>query len=347
MQFAAYATARERLDGLYVQRATLGRRHRFRVANGEVELGLPPAEAAETLDAERRLSLVHDPDNAEHTWFEPTYLSIRLDLDESVTFAGSEGDFNGMQVLRSKSAGRTFDQVQASLAEALDRWKRTLRWVGLAPEICFSEIRTSSDVTRGRGFKVFRASDDTLFRGHGGSLTMPGGGMITTAAWEQVGVALAADESPPLWIDYLMTAWRLYRVGDLRAAAVNAAISCETALRALFASTLPTIASPVAVRILDNVSVQQLLTRVNELAQWTKQECKAHQQSAVHGLFDLRNAIMHSGLNEPGTLGTVAVLLPKVTKFVLAVDNSLSAASGEPSVLLPGADAIRRITTAA
>jgi hypothetical protein len=346
MQFAAYATTREPVDGLYVQRATLGGTHRFRVASGEVELRLPPVEAAETSDAERRVSLVKDPDNAEHTWFEPAYLSIRLDLDEPVTFAGSEDHFNGIEVVRSKSASRTFDQVQASLAEALDRWKRTLRWVGLAPEICFSEIGTSSDATRGRGFKVFRASDDALFRGHGGSLTMPGGGEITTAAWEQVGIALAGDESPPLWMDYLMTAWRLYRVGDLRTAAVNAAISCETALRALFASTLPTIASPVAIKILDNVSVQQLLTKVNELAKWTKQECKAHQQSAVHELFDLRNAIMHSGLNEPDTLATVAGLLPKVTRFVLAVDQSLSAASGQPPVLRPGADAKRRITTA-
>lgn len=345
MQFSAYAIAREPIDSLHVQRATLGRAHRFRVAGGEVELRLPPVEAAGMHDADRRQWLSDHPDDDDHTWFEPTHLELRLELDDPVEFAGTEDDFNGVEVVRSKSAAKAFDLVQASFAEALDRWKRTLRWIGLAPEICFDEVRTSNDATRGRGFKVYRADDGMLFRSHGGSLTVPGGGMITVDAWEQAGRALAANQPPPLWINYLMTAWRLYRVGDLRAAAVNAAISCETALRSLLSATLPPISSPVATRILDNVSVQQLLTRVDELAEWTRAECRTNQQSAVHELFDLRNAIMHSGLDDLGKLATLRTLLPKITKFALAVDERLAVMSGTPSMLAPGPDARRRITT--
>ena len=76
---------------------------------------------------------------------------------------------------------------------------------------------------------------------------------------------------------------------------MNGAIASEMVIRSAFSATLPPIVSPVAARILDVTPVQGLLSRWEEISGWNK--AKANGRSQVHALFDLRNAVLHSGLD--------------------------------------------------
>ena len=251
-----------------------------------------------------------------------------------------------MDVVRSPTAKEAFSTVRASIDGALDRWKRTLRWIALAPEISIADIRTRNDALRGGGFNLFRASDDRLFRKEGGSLVMPGGGKVTEAAWEAARCALAADRPPPVWIDFLIEAHRRLRVGDLRSAIVNGAIASETVIRSSFSATVQPIVSPVATRILDVTPIQGLLSRWEEISGWDKVLAKNNGRSQVHALFDLRNTVMHSGLNAAEDLAPIRTLLPRVTAFILAADADASAREFSQTRPLPVDRAIQRLITA-
>lgn len=345
MEFDAYATRVAEIDGLYVQAGTLGRGHVVRAAGGLVTISLPGSGQPDRF--ERREWIEGREEDARTTWYEVASVDVRVDLAKQVCFSGTDEDFNGIEVVRSSSAKEAFSTVRASIDRALDRWKRTLRWIALAPEICFTDIRTRDDALRGGGFNLFRASDDRLFRRDGGSLVMPGGGKVTEAAWEAAGCALAADRPPPVWIDFLIEAHRRLRVGDLRSAIVNGAIASETAIRSLFSMTLPPIVSAVAVRILDVTPVQGLLSRWEEISGWDKAKARDNGKSQVHALFDLRNAVLHNGLNAAEDWAPIRTLLPRVTAFVLAADADASARLSSPTRPLPVDRATERLITAA
>ena len=158
MEFNAYATQVAEIDGLYVQISTLGRKHFVNTAGGSVTISLPGTGEPERF--ELRECVIDNETDPLTTWFEVKSVDLRLDLSSSVKFSGSEQDFNTMEVVRSPSAKEAFFTVRASIDCAFDRWKRTLRWIALAPEISFADIRTRDDALRGSGFDLFRASDN-------------------------------------------------------------------------------------------------------------------------------------------------------------------------------------------
>ncbi len=343
MEFDAYAIRREPMDGLYVQRRTLGKSHRFSFPAGVVSLTLPGFESPAV---EKRESLVDFPDHPDHTWYEVAWLDARVDLHRRISFEGTEAQFNS-NAAASGSGEEAFNAAQQTLEDALDVWKRTVRWTALAPAIGLSDVAPSRERSAMRDLKLLRKSDDAVFRNHGGTLSLGGGGKVSAESWQSAADALAGGERPPTWFDYLHEARRRQWVGDLRAAIVNAAIGSETLIRAAFQRTLPKIQSPLALRILDTTPVQSLLGRWEEIIPWDKRTAKAFGKSEVHELFDLRNTVMHSGLDARDRLIRVSELLPKITLFVLKGDAHLTSTGGGVKRIFPADGVEQRLTTSA
>lgn len=340
MRFPVYATRTEPVDALMVQRDTFGSSHAFNLAAGTVTITLPdgprPNCSSETL--------TNDRTNLDHSWFSVDEVYLRCELFEEVNFTGTEDEFNSLAVHRSDSGQKACEAVAAMLDDGFDLWKRTLRWVGLAPSIGMDEFETNHSATRGRGYKIFRCDDHLLFRNHGGTVTSHGAGKICREAWQSAGKVLSINEAPPVWFDFLHEAIQMEAIGNLRVAVINSAIAAETVLRSVFRATLPTISSITANRILDQAAAQSLLSRWEEMTGTSKVDANKQGRKAVHELFDLRNVLMHEGLRDRHQLKKISILIPKTTKFILAADQFISLTRALPQRIFISPRVLERLT---
>ncbi len=331
MKFKSYAIRTEPIDGLMVLAETLGKRHEFSLSECSITITLPAS--TQSPKVEKRVSRIEYPDHPQFTWFEVFSVDVRVDLNRVINFDGVDADFNSEAVYRSKSADKAFRTALLAIEQALDIWKRTLRWVSDRSGIGFSDIVTPIDKTSGRGIQLLRSSDDRLVLNHGGMISSNPRGEVSPAAWEMVGELLKDSIRPPIWIDYLHDACRQKIVGDFRSAVLNAAISCETVMRNLFSATLPPNNTAVASRILDRTRIHTLISDWDNIAGWSKAKSKDNGINAVESLFKLRNRVMHSGFNDYDELSQIAALYPKIACFVMASDVRFNELQGNPSII--------------
>ncbi|MFM5950690.1 MAG: hypothetical protein ACKOPM_15910 [Novosphingobium sp.] len=317
MRFNAYATRTESFDGLKVQLRTFGSSHRIDFPDGVLTITLPD-EPDEHSSYE---GYVDSPDDPEHSWYGVNRVALRLDLAAPIKFDGTEVEFNTGALFHSVGAKRADQIVERTLDEGFDRWKRTLRWIALAPGIGFDEVETRYSATVGRGYRIYRSTDDRLFHSHGGRVSSGGHNKVSYEAWANAQAAFDASEAPPVYFDFMHEAHLRLRAGQLRMAIVNAAIAAETAIRSAFRSTLPALNSSPAEHFLEMVAAQAILVRWPEITALPKRDIKSEGSSEVHALFDLRNEVMHEGLSDPERLETFAPLMPKVVRFILHADQ--------------------------
>lgn len=327
MEFAAYVTRTAEIGGLFVERPTFGKAHRFETKLGRIEIALPSSSSAYSF----REGPVAEPEALRDNWFEPGHVEMRLELAEPVHFEGTEGQFNSPTVYGTPLL-RTLDPV---LHGAFDNWRRILRWAGLAPMIDLDEIEYQSSPYSGLGFKIIRAEDDKIFYGHGGTVSAAEGGKVTVEAWNIAGQLLADNATSPAWFDYLFEAVRKNSLGDYHAAVIASALACEALVRATLDAALPPIENPAAQYVISNAGIQALLQRWPDLSGQTKAEATANGKSEVHKLFDLRNELMHARLSDLGRLREIGATLPAITTFILAGDALLRERTGRPNVIFP------------
>lgn len=340
MEFEAYASRRMILDNLFVQQALFGAAHSCPSPIGELTISLPSSPGPHAA----KEGLAGFSDHSAHSWYEMEVIDLRIDLNDNVKFNGTDADFNTMTVVSDKSSKLLFAAIEAAFDGGYDLWKRTLRWTALAPLLDMSESQTKTSSTVGYGFKVARKSDGAVFRHHGGSVSSFFGGKITQDAWASAGRALANGIAPPAWFDFLFEAIRKEALGEYRAAVVGAAVACETLIRTTLYAALPPITNAAALRVIETASIQGLLTRWPELSEQTKQDCERNGKSAVHKLFDLRNEVMHTGLQDVARLKDIEKLLPQVSKFILAGDSALRTSQALPNSVFPADGALERLT---
>lgn len=332
MKFKSYALRTEPIDGLMVLAETLGGHHEFSLPQCTIKITLPAS--VQKPNVEKRVSLMAYPDHPLFTWYEVFSVDVRVDMDRVIHFDGTDAELNSQAVHLSQSAEKAFQTALVSIDQALDIWKRTLRWVSNRSGIGFSDIVTPIDKTSGRGIQLRRSSDNRLVLNHGGMTSSNPRGEVSPEAWEMVGRLLKEGSRPPIWIDYLHDSCRQKTVGDFRSAILSAAISCETIIRNLFCATLPPNNSEVAARILDRTPIHTLIRDWDNIAGWSAATSKNNGIREVESLFRLRNKVMHSGFNEHGELGNIIALYPKIASFVLAGDNRFNEIERKPSVIL-------------
>lgn len=341
MRFQIYATRVENINGLMIQKGTFGKRHLIKLGEGILTISLPSEPGAHSTYH----GYVAAPDHPEHSWYSVEQVDLRFDQTPSIRFDGHDEDFNTRAVTQSDEARDAEKIIERSLDEGFDFWKRVLRWVAFAPGIGFDEFETRYSATVGRGYKIYRASDNLLFHNHGGRATAGGSdGQVNHQAWAFAQDAFDANEYPPVYFDFLHEAHLRLRAGQRRMAVVNAAIAAETAIRAAFRSTLPDMHSPVAERILESAAAQSLLSRWPDITGLTKRDVKSEGISDVHALLDLRNEIMHEGLSDATKLEIIGELLPKVAHFILHADRFRQSNLNERNWISPAFGQHERLT---
>lgn len=331
MKSKYYATRVEPINGLMVLAETLGKHHEFSLCECSITITLPASIQHPKI--EKRASLTAYPDHPQFTWFEVFSVDVRVNLNRDINFDGVDADLNSEAVDSSKSADRAFRTALLAIEQALDIWKRTLRWVSDRSGIGFSDIVTPIDKTSGRGIQLRRSSDDHLVINHGGMISSNPRGEVSPEAWAMAGELLRDGIRPPIWMDYLHDACRQKIVGDFRSAVLSGAISCETIMRNLFSATLPPNNTAVANRILDRTNISNLISDWDNIAGWSKAKSKNNGIEEVKLLFRLRNSVMHSGFNDYEALSQINTLYPKIACFVMAGDDRLNELNGKHSVI--------------
>ena len=342
MQLRLFATRTIPVAALAVQPTTFGKSHTLKMTQGAVTISLPSARHVHASSE----SLTDDPGNPDHTWIGVEEVTLTASLNDQFRFDGVDSDFNSPAIFESPDLRRSFIITESLLDDGFDLWKRTLRWTSLASNIGIDEIETAQSKTQGHGFKLFREADGALVRGYGGKSTSHGLGKVSREAWDSAAKALAANEPPPVWFDFLHEAIRQITVGNNRAAVVNAAIAAETVLRACFMSKLPPICDALAEQSLDRIPAQKILGNWEAISGVDKAEAKKQGRSEVHKLFDLRNIVMHEGLQDRGKLSEIEKIISKASKFILAADDYLGLKLNAPQRIFPAPRVLERITGA-
>ena len=314
-----------KLSCLQVRQELLGAEHFFTVDGVAAFLQLPsfagirPSGTDSPLyyPVEWRGEEAGDPDT---TWYAVHECSVGFRVDWPV-------DDVGLLRRPSSEPKRSALQTQAHglVPRLFPVWLRTLFWIAQEYRVYQDEDVPSGGVVG--GYQLHLDTSDERLNALGYAIVLDRGVKLSRQVWAAMQDAFDSGESPPIWFNYLFDARKNLGAGNATAAVISAAVACETAIRGLFWKTVSGVTHPTAERIIDNVSVQQLLTRWEELTGSTKQEMDRAGKKLVHKLFDRRNSAMHHG-KVMDDLAEVRALLDAAASFILDADKRICKLAG-------------------
>lgn len=308
------------LHGLQVQRQLFESEHRFLLRDTQAYLRLPPVSHMREAGIESQ-NYYPVEWQGEKSKDNPSvwYAVDKCEVGLAVEWANADLD-----LLRSPQSepqrSKLLKTSISAIPEILATWLRTLFWVSQQHDV-YSAADAPAGDNRG-GYSVHVEGTGERLNSLGYVFVVGGGVKITDGIWNNMQAAFDSGEHPPLWFNYLFDAKRNFAKDNATGAVISAAIACETAIRKLFWSTVAGVSHPTAIRIVDNVSVQQLLTKWGELTGLSKQELDKIAKSKVHKLFDRRNEAMHYGAVMEDR-AEVRDLLNAAQKFILDTDRRI------------------------
>jgi hypothetical protein len=145
---------------------------------------------------------------------------------------------------------------------------------------------------------------------------------ITVETWEDVRNAVQKGLDSPVYIVLMHDSIEHMGHGDLSRAIVDMAVACESFLRMLLSSSLPSDLSYSIREHLDDVNIRPVLTKFipDILTQAQLKKLKSI-ESKLHKLFDTRNDIVHIGHSISLTIEDCKKYL-EVTKNLFLLMNS-------------------------
>ena len=180
---------------------------------------------------------------------------------------------------------------QLALA-AFDLWIRCVRWKsGLSR---FGRAATMGPETGwGNSLRDARTGNSVWLGKH--RFVSPARSAISPVHWGSIGSALAAGESPPVFVDLLFDAEMHIEAGDFRRAVIDAAVAAETYVRTVVRSTLPSGLGRKAAQVIERQNIGNVLEHLfpEALALLGKPGYKP--PSELKDMLITRNSIMHSG----------------------------------------------------
>jgi len=130
------------------------------------------------------------------------------------------------------------DQLYFLARRALDYWLRVVRWkTGLG----LIDLDFRPDRATLYGGRLFSNAHGGAFYSPlvGRTAAMPKVHRIKPLTWQEIGTAVSAGMTPPIWNEYLMSAHRRIEHGDLTAATIDLAIAAESVIRRSVDEKLP------------------------------------------------------------------------------------------------------------
>lgn len=313
----------QQLSGFLVRQELLGVEHRFNVEGARAYLRLPAFAGVRPIGSNAAYQAVEwygdEPGDPSTTWYQVTSCESGLLVD------WHDEDLPLLRTPRSEPKRQSLQSTANALMPKIwPAWARSLFWASQLYEIYAAPETAARDVRGGYGLHV--NEDGERLNSLGYVLVLNGGAKLKTETWKTMQDAFDRAETPPLWFNYLFDSYKSLDAGNATSAVISAAVACETAIRGLFWKTSSGVTHPTAVRIIDNVPVQQILGRWSELTGMSKQDTELVGKSKVHKVFELRNLAMHYGTTIHDA-AEVRNLLTSVKSFIIDTDARISALS--------------------
>lgn len=192
----------------------------------------------------------------------------------------------------------TIAEAHNSLAEsAYNLWIRVLRWKSDDSAIGRPEV-----VGHKSGWGTYLIAEST--HGRIWNFSQPdtleiGETVITPETWNDADSDLKSGMNPPIFVELMFDAVQHIKLGDFQRATVDMAVACESYLRMLVSSSLPSDLSNSVREYLDEANIRPVLTRmVPEILSDQERQQLKRIQSRLHKLFDIRNDIVHMGATQ-------------------------------------------------
>ena len=186
-----------------------------------------------------------------------------------------------------KCLDKESDRLYALGRRAVDYWLRVVRWkTGLG--LIDIDVRPSGASARG-GSLINAAHGGRFYTPRVGRVVVvPKTHLLDAITWSQIDSAVAAGAPPPIWNEYLTSAERRIKQGDLRAAVIDLAVAAESAILLYRETNYPARRSEFAKQKISDV-----------FRKWTRCGLPPAEHHAwfanVERLFDVRNGLMHRG----------------------------------------------------
>ena len=201
------------------------------------------------------------------------------------------------QALLTQSEILALDETARSAAQtassAFDRWLAVIRW-------------KAKDATIGRGSLLVRQTvHDTRLLAKPALAPVWSGSLavtlvfkepMTAAEWDQAGAVLSAGGASPVYWSTFFDAVAHLHTQELNTATVQLAVAAEVFLRSRIAVSLPAQLSASLREYIDDMNIRPLMTKAfPDLLAPSGSSSFEKLLSTLHGMFDARNHIMHSG----------------------------------------------------
>lgn len=296
------------VEGLAVSPDVIGRQHSFKFGDAEIEIQLPSKDAAD------RDSNSDSPIAKVSSWWSADGSPIDYDvykidvivrLKRSMPLPAKVLDVNANAFdLIPEGQQDTLENLceeHGCFAErAVERWLSVLRWITDDYRIARPYFTSGGDDWNVRLFdeatqkKVWIQSSTAHVRGHH---------RVTLDEWLNAEIQLAKQEVPPIHISLKHDAEKFLAVGDRRRAIIDMAVSCETFLRHVIRSTLPSELNVSARNFIEEANIRRYIDNflpsalMNDAAEHYKRQIKP----ALTLLFEQRNEVMHQAINVSAT----------------------------------------------
>jgi len=189
-----------------------------------------------------------------------------------------------------KLLDETTEILSAVAGRAFERWLRVMRWKSGFGEINEPEIFFRAE----GGATLLETKSRRRFWLESVRISVMADFVVDVPKWTATQEALAAENYPPVWFDFLFDGGMRINNRDLSAAALSLAIALETSVRAIFSKDLKARdVDPVALEIFDRTNLRTLLNRLRSLRIWDNDWDKAADLRTFNELMNLRDKVMH------------------------------------------------------
>lgn len=323
--FDATASSKIFLSNLNVRADLFGKTHSFQFKGHDVRVSIPEIKINQNLETQpedpaRRCTWREIDGKIVDAWYEVDYVIVDVDLREKITAPANIFDiqYNAFDLLgKDKSAlnNSLADEYHIIIYDVFNYWARTVRWITRSDGLDAPDWKAVRNEKQIDSAYLLRKCDRKKYWAKGGIYVVQYPTYLNHEAWRSVGKTLISGEVSPIWFDYLFDAQHRVRIQDIEASIISCAIACETLIRAVFWSCVPSVSHEAFVEIVDNVNVRSIANK------WIKLPMGEKLPDEVHEIFNLRNKIMHDGQARSIKMEDLKNLLKHTEKFIRKTDE--------------------------
>lgn len=311
------------LRNFSVEESLLGRCHKFEYDGKRITVKLPTKREIGRYGPESEMCVgqleSHRPGprggikNAKFKLF-MAQLSIQMNEVFNVPQKLSPEAVTPYQAMHEKEQERLHEALQnyGPIANNSFRyWLRVLRWkTGLG--LLGREI--SEDYDRQHDANTTDPRTGKYF-GYGyGYLMIPARQLVTRDHWNECHKLLKNRAEPPVWIDWILDGELLEANGNIRGAAANYAIACESYLLSTFFAEFPDTLGDNVLSIVERQIHGRAVLEGFAKSKFTHMSSKDWKR--IHELFNIRNDVFHVGSSSGATASNCPKLRQAVHKLI-------------------------------